>query len=105
MGKSVGSLQFGDMDYQPELADIFTIDSVVPTLKRDTVIPDVTVSVYRLVQFTIAVITIQLELVGFHQGLSFWLSCPCYRSVGDPCDRGSILPRKTTQLYRISHAI
>ena len=39
-------------------------------------IPDVSVSVYGLVQFTITVITIQLVLVGFHYGLSFCLSYP-----------------------------
>ena len=39
-------------------------------------IPDVSVSVYGLVQVTIAVIAIQFELVGFHYGLSFCISYP-----------------------------
>ena len=71
MGKSVGSLQFGDMVYQPELADILAIDGIVPSLKGDAVIPDRSVSFYRLMQITIAVIGIQFELVGFH---GIWLS-------------------------------
>ena len=76
MGKSVGSLQFGDMVYQPELADIFAIDSVVATLKGNAVIPDVSMTIYRLMQLTITVIGIQLELVSFHRRLAFWLSFP-----------------------------
>ena len=66
MGKSVGSLQFGDMVYQPELADILAVNCIVPTLNRNAMIPDMSMTVYRLVQFTITVIRIQLELVGFH---------------------------------------
>jgi hypothetical protein len=54
------------MIYQPKLADILAIDGIVPTLKRNAVIPHMSVSVYGLVQFTIAVIAIQLELVGLH---------------------------------------
>ncbi len=66
MGKSVGSLQFGDMVYQPDLADIFAIDAIVTSLKRNTMIPDVSMTIYRLMQLTIAVIGIQLKLVGCH---------------------------------------
>ena len=54
------------MVYQPKLADMFTIDNVVTTLKGNAMIPHVSVSVYSLVQLTITVIAIQLELVGFH---------------------------------------
>lgn len=68
MGKSVGSLQFGDMVYQPDLADIFAIDGIVPSLKRNTMIPDVSMTSYRLMQLTIAVTGIQLKLIGFHYG-------------------------------------
>ena len=68
MGKSVGSFQFGDMVYQPELADIFAIDGIVPSLERDAMIPDVSMTIYRLMQLTIAVIGMQLKLVGFHYG-------------------------------------
>ena len=50
-------------------------------------IPDVSVSVYGLVQDTISVIGIQLKLVGFHYGLSFWLSIPCHWIVGAPIVR------------------
>ena len=48
------------------LADIFAIEGIVPSLKRNAMIPDRSVTVYRLVQFTIAVIRIQFELVGLH---------------------------------------
>ena len=68
MGKSVGSLQFGDMVYQPELADIFTIDGIVPSLEGNTMIPDVSMTIYRFMQLTIAGIGIQPKLVGFHEG-------------------------------------
>ena len=68
MGKAVCSLQFGDMGYQPELADIVAIDGIVPSLERDAMIPDVSMTIYRLMQLTIAVIGIQLKLVGFHYG-------------------------------------
>ena len=54
------------MIYQPKLADILAIDTIVSPLKTNAVIPDMSVSIYRLVQLTIAVIAIQLELVGFH---------------------------------------
>ena len=66
MGKSVGSLQFGDMVNQPELADIFTIDGIVPSLEGNTMIPHLSMTIYRFMQFTIPVIGIQLKLVGFH---------------------------------------
>ena len=66
MSKLGKSLQLRYMIYQPKLADIFAIDGIVPTLKRNAVIPDMSMTVYRLVQFTIPVIRIQLELVGFH---------------------------------------
>ena len=56
------------MVYQPELADIFAIDGIVPSLERDAIIPDVSMTIYRLMQLTIAVIGIQLKLVGFHYG-------------------------------------
>ena len=68
MSKSVCSLQSRDMVYQPELADIFAIDGIVPSLERDAMIPDVSMTIYRLMQLTIAVIGIQLKLVGFHYG-------------------------------------
>ena len=64
------------MIYQPKLADIFAIDSGVATLKGNAVIPDVSMTIYRLMQFTIALIAIQLELVSFHRRLAFWLSFP-----------------------------
>ena len=87
MGKPRQSFQLRDVIYQSKLADIFAIDCVVPTLKRNAMIPHISMTVYGLVQLTITVITIQLELVGFHEGLSFWLSCLCYGSVGDPIVR------------------
>ena len=46
MGKSVGSLQFGDMVYQPELADIFTIDGILPSLEGYTMLPDVSMTIF-----------------------------------------------------------
>ena len=55
------------MIYQPKLADILAIDRIVTTLKRDTVIPHISMTVYRLVQLTIPVIAIHFELVGFHR--------------------------------------
>ena len=66
MGKALGMFQLRYMIYQPKFADILAIDAIVTTLKRDATIPHRSVSVYRLVQLTIAVITIQLEPVGFH---------------------------------------
>ena len=66
MSKLGKSFQLRYMIYQPKLADILTIDGIVPTLKRNAVIPDMSMTVYRLVQFTIPVIAIQFELVGFH---------------------------------------
>lgn len=66
MGKARQSLQFRDMIDQPKLADMLAIDRIVTTLEGDAVIPHPSVSIYGLVQFTIAVIAIQLELVGFH---------------------------------------
>ena len=66
MGKLGESFQLRYMIYQTKLADILAIDTIVATLERDTMIPDVSVSIYRFVQFTIPVIAIQLELVGFH---------------------------------------
>ena len=63
-------------------------------------IPDVSVSVYCLVQFTIAVIAIQLELIGFHYGLSFCLSYPVLKGVGSTTERWrKTYPRKTKEAY------
>ena len=75
------------MVYQPKLADMFTIDSVVPTLKRNAMIPHFGVSVYRLVQLTITVIAIHLELVGFHEGLGFLAFISVSVEVGAPTMR------------------
>ncbi len=66
MGKALGSFQFRYMIYQPKLADILAIDGIVPTLKRNAVISHMSMTAYGLVQFTIAMITIQLEFVDFH---------------------------------------
>ena len=55
------------MIYQSKLADILAIDTVVPTLETHTMIPYMSVSIYRLVQLTIPVMAIHLELVGFHR--------------------------------------
>ena len=55
------------MPHQPKLADIFAAHSIVATLECDAVIPHMHVSIYRLMQLAVAVIGIQLELVGFHQ--------------------------------------
>ena len=60
-------LQFRDMVYQSKLADIFAVDAVIATLERDAMIPDRCVSFYLLMQISITVIGIHLELVGFHQ--------------------------------------
>ena len=54
------------MVYQSKLADILAIYRIVTTLKRNAVIPHMSMTIYGLVQFTIAVIAIQFELVGFH---------------------------------------
>ena len=66
MSKLGKPLQLRYMIYQPKLADILAIDGIVPTLKGNAVIPHMSMTVYGLVQFTIPVITIQLEFVGFH---------------------------------------
>ena len=74
MGKLGESFQLRYMIYQTKLADILAIDSIVPTLKPNAVIPHISMTVYGLVQLTIPVIAIHLELVGFHRsGL-----CPLY---------------------------
>ena len=70
MGEPRHTLQGGDVPHQPKLTDIFAAQSIVATLERDTVIPDRSMSVYRLMQFAVAVIGIQLELVGCH-GVGF----------------------------------
>ena len=82
MRKLGEAFQLRYMIYQPKLADILAIDAIVPTLKGNAVIPHRSMTVYRLVQLNITVITIHLELVGFHQGLSVWISCPGYWRVG-----------------------
>ena len=86
MFKALGSFEFRDMVYQSKLADIFAIDCIVPTLKRNAVIPHMSVSVYGLVQFTIAVIAIQLELVGLH-GIVFLSFMSFSRDLGAPIVR------------------
>ena len=88
------------MIYQPKLADIFAIDSVVATLKGNAVIPDVSMTIYRLMQFTIAVIRIQLELVKFLSETSFLAFISMTVECGRPysCDRAVILPRKPRQV-------
>ena len=69
VGKALGAFQFRNVIYQPKLADILvSIDGVVTTLKRNAMIPNKSVSIYRFVQLTITVIAIHLELVGFHEG-------------------------------------
>ena len=66
MGKPRQPLQFRDMVYQSKLADIVAVDPIVATLERNAMIPDRSVSFYRFMQITIAVIGIHFELVGFH---------------------------------------
>ena len=76
------------MVYESKLADIFAVDSIVPSLDGNAMIPHLSMTVYRLVQFTVAVIRIQLKLVGFHEVslLAFMsASMDCegpYRAVG-----------------------
>ena len=70
VGKPACLFQFTDMLHQPKLADVFTEHRKVATLERDAMIPHRSVSFYRLMQLTIAVIGIQFELVGFH-GVGF----------------------------------
>ena len=94
---------------QPKPADIFTVAGIVATLKGYAMIPYMSVSVYGLVQLTIAVISIHFELVGFHYGLSFCLSYLFNIGV----DIGTLarlltveIPyRKTRKVYHISPAI
>ena len=86
MSKLEKPFQLRYMIYQPKLADILAIDGIVPTLKRNAVIPHMSVSVYGLVQFTIAVIAIQLELVGLH-GIVFLSFMSFSRDVGAPIVR------------------
>ena len=74
--------QFRGMVYQSKLANILTIDGIVPSLKGNTMIPDMSMSVYGLVQFTIPVIAIQFELVGLH-GTIFLFFMPGLMGVGD----------------------
>ena len=68
MGKLRKSFQLRYMVNQPKLADIFAVNRIVSTLERNAMIPNVCMTIYGLVQLTIAVIGIQLELVGFHDG-------------------------------------
>ncbi len=88
------------MIHQPKLGDILAIDGIVTTLQRDTMIPDRSVSLYGLVQLTIAVIRIQFELVGVQGRLAFWLSYPVSKGVGDTTVRWrETLPRKPKEVY------
>ena len=68
MGKSGAPFQLGQVPHQGFFARIFTIDSVVPTTQRHKVIPYFSMAINRLMQLTIPVIAIHLELVGFHYG-------------------------------------
>ena len=93
MGKPGQPFQFRDMIYQPKPADILTIEGIVPTLESNTMIPYMSVSTYALVQLTIPVIAIHLELVGFHRsGL-----CPLY-----PVSQGSGRPYRAIEV-KLSH--
>ena len=74
MSKLSKAFQLRYMIYQTKLADILAIEAIVPTLKGNAVIPHISMTLYRLVQFTIAVIAIHLELVGFHRSRL----CPLY---------------------------
>ena len=58
MGKPRQTFKFRDMVYQSKLTDIFAIDCIVPSLECDAMIPDRTVSVYRFMQISIAVVAI-----------------------------------------------
>ena len=82
MGKPRQTFEFREVVYQSKLANILTIDCIVLSLKGNTMIPDMSVSVYGLVQFTITVIGIQLELVGLH-GIVFLSFMPGLMGVGD----------------------
>ena len=68
MSKLRQPLEFRNVIDESKLGDILAIDAVVSTLEGDTVIPDVSVSIYYFIQLTIPVIRIQLEFVGFHYG-------------------------------------
>ncbi len=50
-------------------------------------IPDRSVSVYRLMQFTITVIRIHFELVGFHYGQLSSFHILFHEEAGDPIMR------------------
>ena len=77
------------------LSRILAKDTVVPTTQGNKVIPYVSMAINRLLQFTIAVIAIQFELVGFHEGIAFWLSYPVSKDVGSTTERWrDTFPRK-----------
>ena len=106
VGELRQTFQVRYMIYQPKLADIFAVDAIVSPLNGNAVIPHMSVSIYRLVQLTITVIGIHLELVGFHHGLSFRLSYPVLKDVGSTTERWrKTYPRKTKKLYLFSHMI
>ena len=86
-------------------ARILPIDSMVSATQGYKVIPDMSMAVNRLLQFTIAMIAIHFELVGFH-GISFLAIIPSHGMWESlSCDRGETLPRKPRKTYYILPAI
>ena len=66
MSKSGEPFQLCQVPHQCFFARIFAVDTIVPTTQRHKVIPHVSMAIYRFLQFTIPVIAIYFELVGFH---------------------------------------